>query len=65
MNTFERLTMVDWLAMGFGIACLLGLVILLMSKELQMKVLEWFTRNWLAALGSVLLATTAVVLWLW
>jgi len=30
-----------------------------------MKVLEWFTRNWLAALGSVLLATTAVVLWLW
>lgn len=65
MNTFERLTMVDWLAMGFGVACLLGLVILLMSKEMQMKVLEWFTRNWLSALGSVLLATTAVVLWLW
>jgi hypothetical protein len=65
MLSIEGFTMVDWLAIGFGMACALGLTILLLGKEKQLSLADWVARHGLSALGSVLLATTAVVLWLW
>jgi hypothetical protein len=57
--------MVDWLAIGFGMACALGLTILLLGKEKQLVLADWAARHWLTVLGAVFFGVTAVVLWLW